>query len=254
MQWDNHITQWTLKSKLANRIIALSNAGLDLLSVHGYANKSVLIKTGIDTDRFVPSTINQKKQVRQKLSIPYDCFVVGYAAHYIKIKDHITLIKALSLLCKRYKKVLLLLCGDNYNDQYYADIQELITAEAIREKVVELGSIREMEQFYTACDCMAFPSRFENFSTVILEAMSSGLPVVASKYGGNLDQIIHGENGLLADVGSPIDFANCLSIYIDNPDILNEHSFKCREIAQRKFSIEHAVRLLEIEYVKVLSG
>ncbi len=58
---------------------------------------------------------------------------------------------------------------------------------------------------YAAADIFAFPSANETFGNVVLEAMSSGLPVIAPRSGGLLDHVQHGHNGLLFGAGQPAD-------------------------------------------------
>lgn len=70
----------------------------------------------------------------------------------------------------------------------------------------------DLSQAYASADCFVFPSTTDTFGNVVLEAMASGLPVVAAAAGGPLDQIENGSNGLLfkphdsADLGKRIDW------------------------------------------------
>lgn len=65
----------------------------------------------------------------------------------------------------------------------------------------------ELAEIYASCDIFAFPSSFETFGNVVLEASASGLPVVGVKEGGVLELIDHGKTGYLANPGDPEDFA-----------------------------------------------
>lgn len=64
-----------------------------------------------------------------------------------------------------------------------------------------------LAQAYAAADLFVFPSASETFGNVVLEAMASGLPVVAAGHGGPVDHVKHGANGFLSDPEDPADFA-----------------------------------------------
>ena len=63
------------------------------------------------------------------------------------------------------------------------------------------GPSRTPEQWYQAADLLLFPSRYEAFSRVTLEAAGCGLPIVAHAINGTEDLITHGENGFLSAMG-----------------------------------------------------
>jgi glycosyltransferase involved in cell wall biosynthesis len=65
----------------------------------------------------------------------------------------------------------------------------------------------ELAQAYASADLFVFPSPSETFGNVVLEAMASGLPVVAAGAGGPVDHVQHGDNGFLSDPEDPADFA-----------------------------------------------
>ena len=108
----------------------------------------------------------------------------------------------------------------------------------------------ELSQAYASADCFVFPSTTDTFGNVVLEAMASGLPVVAAAAGGPLDQIENGSNGLLfkphdsADLGKQIDWL------FDRPDRVRDMGKAGRRHAEsRSWSVVFD-RLLD-DYVAV---
>lgn len=235
-EWENHPVNWTIKSFLSDRIIVQNISGYLLLSKKGLSKKLVRIPNGVDTDSFKPASHTEKREARRKLKIGDSNFVFCYPAQFLECKDHITLIKAFRIVSEQYPKVTLLLCGTDYDDEYYERVLSTIQLENISEKVKILGSVSEMEKIYAASDCLVFPSKRENFSNVILEAMSSGLPVIAAQRGGNLEQVEHGENGFLVSAGDIRRFAKVMECYIKRPLLRSSHSQKSRELALQRFS------------------
>jgi glycosyltransferase involved in cell wall biosynthesis len=82
---------------------------------------------------------------------------------------------------------------------------------------VVLAGVRvgeDLARWYASADVFAFPSTSETFGNVVLEAQSSGLPVVAFDSPGVNERVAHGQNGLLVPVGG--DFAAALAEVCDN--------------------------------------
>ncbi len=75
----------------------------------------------------------------------------------------------------------------------------------------------EMVALYQSVDCLVNPSLYEGLPNTVLEAMASGLPVVASRVSGNDELVIEGETGLLFDLGEPWQLGGALSYLINNP-------------------------------------
>jgi len=78
------------------------------------------------------------------------------------------------------------------------------------ERVEILGERRDVAAHLAAADAFVLPSRWEGLPYSILEAMTAGLPVVASKVGGVPELVIHGTTGLLVETGSVADMASAL--------------------------------------------
>ena len=80
------------------------------------------------------------------------------------------------------------------------------------------------------------PSHYESFSNALIEAMATGLPVVASRVGGMLDCIVDGENGLFANPKDPADLARKLRTLLDEPQLAARLGAKARETAVAQFA------------------
>lgn len=148
--------------------------------------------------------------------------------------------------------ILLLFCGGPHDQGYHDEVVGYIKNAGLGDDVKLLGSISDMKFFYAVCDCLVFPSRFENFSLVILEAMSSGLPVIASNRGGNIEQVSQGENGFLIEPGDDAGFEKYMREYINSPGKMKIHGAASRRIVEEKYSVEVMVKKTEELYLQLL--
>jgi glycosyltransferase involved in cell wall biosynthesis len=92
----------------------------------------------------------------------------------------------------------------------------------------------KLSSLYASCDVFAFPSSTETFGNVVLEAMASGLPVVAVNSGGVKDSIINGYNGFLCNPRDTKNFTDAVSRFIDDKTLINKMSSNAREYTIKK--------------------
>ena len=252
LQWDNHRVNWNLKSRFSKNIITQSKIGFQLLADKGFSNKATIIYNGIDCREYFPAPDREKQEIRKEMGIGEGVFVFGYAAHFVEVKDHITLIKAFKIQNERYPNSVLALCGGPHDAAYYNNVLDYISNNNLSRNVYLLGTLTDMKKFYTLCDCLIFTSKFENFSIVILEALSSGLPVIASKFGGNIEQVDDNVNGFLVDPGDHVGFADAMSRYLNKPELVKIHGAESRKIAETRYSVEVMVKKTEELYLDLL--
>jgi glycosyltransferase involved in cell wall biosynthesis len=114
----------------------------------------------------------------------------------------------------------------------------LVAELSLHERVEFLGwTQREaLPALYQSADIFVFPSYDEGMPNVVLEALASGLPIVATRIAGNEQLVVHGENGALVPTGNPQAFADSLRPLISSSEIRREMGKKSRELAVSKFS------------------
>jgi len=93
------------------------------------------------------------------------------------------------------------------------------------------------------------PSKSEGISNTILEAMATGLPVVATRVGGNPELVVEGVTGELVPPENPAALATALQRYVDDKDKQRQQGHAGRERVEQQFSIENMVN----EYLTVYS-
>jgi sugar transferase (PEP-CTERM/EpsH1 system associated) len=196
------------------------------------------IYNGVDTDRFRPAP-NRQRQLLPVAHRGDGLFIIGTVGRLQPVKDQATLVRAFAVL-RRLRpeaaaRLRLVLVGDGIARQALVD---LAAAEGIAETTWFAGAQADTRPHYAAFDVFVLPSLMEGISNTILEAMSSGLPVVASAVGGNLELVKDGVNGFLIPPADPPQFAVALARYLDNTALLRNHGEASRRHAVESFGLE----------------
>lgn len=151
---------------------------------------------GVDTSRFSASgTPEQRLEKRRELGIPEDAYMVLTVGELTKRKNQKVLLDALAR--QNDPNVHYVLCGKG--DQRDA-LQQQTRELGIADRVHFLGYRMDVPEIYRAADCFAFSSIHEGLPFALMEAMQTGLPIVASRIRGNVDLIDDGIGGILCDV------------------------------------------------------
>ena len=117
-----------------------------------------------------------------------------------------------------------------------------------------LGERRDIADLLRHFDLFVQTSIFEGMSNTILEAMASGLPIVATNTGGNAELVRHNKNGTLIPVGGVPALVSALSAYLQQPELRTNHGAAGRKIAEVEYSLDRmASRYAEL-YQSVLEG
>ena len=171
-----------------------------------------MIRNGVDTTNVCPS---DGACVRRALGVALDAFHVGCVARLSVEKDHATLIEALSILRARIPRAHLTLVGDG---ALRRELEESAERFGVRDGVTFFGYASDVASMLPSFDVFALASRTEGTSLTLLEAASAGLPIVATRVGGNVEIVVDGESGILVPVGAPFAFAEALEALATRAD------------------------------------
>lgn len=174
---------------------------------------------GIDTEHYSSVKVD-KESLRNSLGIDEKDFVLLSVGELNTNKNHEVVIKALNRI--NHNGIKYLICGKGENE---AHLKHFIKELELTDTVKVLGFRSDISEICAISDVFVFPSFREGLSVALMEAMSSGLPALASKIRGNVDLIENGKNGFLID---PSD-TNSWSKYILK--MKNDMS-KCKKMGQ----------------------
>lgn len=218
---------------LVTQFVAVSeDLGRWLVSVVGIpAAKVCVIRNGVDLTRFVPGP---RDAARRTLGLPRGARVVGTVGRLDPVKDHASLVDAFAELASAFPDAVLAIAGDGpAGPELAARVARL----GLGERVRLLGERDDVPRVLRALDVFVLPSVAEGMSNTLLEAMATGLPVVATRVGGNPELVDDGVTGLLVPRRAPRALAAAIARYLDDPHLAALHGKAGRQRAEERFAL-----------------
>lgn len=207
----------------------------ELVQESGAPYKVGLIHNGIEMP--APPSMERRIASRRKLQIGRQAFVAAVVANLIPYKGHADLIAAFAALRGRLgPDWCLLLAGRD--DGIGAHLRAKAENAGIAEHVHWLGELDDVRGVLAAADIGVLPSHEEGFSNSLIEKMAHGLAVVATRVGGNIDAIEHGESGLLVPARDPAALAAAILELSADPRLRERLGQAARARVERLFGIE----------------
>jgi len=181
-----------------------------------------------------PTAPTERVDARMRLGLPTNAFVVGCAARLSEEKNHEGLIRAFAEFRRREPRAFLACAGDGpLRDR----LREVGEQAGVDSSVAWLGALDDMGAFYRAVDVCALNSHREGLPLSLLEAMSYGLPVVASAVGG-VGELLGGGEGLLVPPSDSTAVADALTDLASSPAEAKRLGLLGRQLVQDHYSIE----------------
>jgi sugar transferase (PEP-CTERM/EpsH1 system associated) len=207
------------------------------------------ICNGVDEQKFAPARVAPISSLRD------GPLVVGTVGRMDEVKGHRTLIEAVGLLLRdvpdRRSTFRVSLCGDGpTRPSLEADIK----ARGLGDVVELLGERSDVPDVMRALDVFVLPSLAEGISNTILEAMASGLPVVATDVGGNPELVTNGSTGYLVPAGDSRALAAAMLRYLDDAELRRAHGVNGRTEIERSFSLSGMVERYRALYHNALAA
>jgi sugar transferase (PEP-CTERM/EpsH1 system associated) len=196
------------------------------------AHKVVTIHNGVDTTRFFPG---DSAEARETLGLPIAATVVGTIGRLDPVKDQAGLIVAFSGLAESGSNLILAVVGEGPSR---LALEGEIRRRGLSDRVRLFGERGDVPTVLRALDVFVLPSRAEGMSNTILEAMATGLPVVATDVGGNPELVEPEVTGRLVPSGDPGALEAALRAYVTDSYLRSLQGKAGRERVLQHFSLD----------------
>jgi sugar transferase (PEP-CTERM/EpsH1 system associated) len=234
--------------RLTSRVVAVGEQLQQYLVqvVRLPAAKVLTIPNGVDTDRFAPADA-VRVAVRRELGYSDGDVVVTMVARLAPVKNHSLLVRAFRLVANRCQHARLLIVGEGPTRD---DLQSLVASLGLNAVVRLVGDRPDVHRLLAASDIATLSSASEGTSLTLLEALATGLPVVATKVGGNPTVVVDGRTGILVG-NDPQEYAAALLSLLQSAPTRWAFGAVARETAVREFSAATMAKRYEDLYGQV---
>lgn len=160
----------------------------ELMDLYGVPEQRIaVIPNGVDTDRYTPEGPG-RAEIRCELGIPANAKVLLFVGHEFGRKGLGPIVEAMKLLPP---DTFLIVVGDDDKSSY----QKTAVLNDYDSRVIFTGPRYDLPEIYRASDAFVFPTSYEAFGLVTMEALASGVPIFATRVGGIEDYLEDGQNG-----------------------------------------------------------
>ncbi|MDJ0909462.1 MAG: TIGR03088 family PEP-CTERM/XrtA system glycosyltransferase [Woeseiaceae bacterium] len=205
------------------------------------ADRIEQIINGVDTERFFPANSDSDK-CSELLSFSDGRLIVGTVGRLDGVKDQMNLVRSLGTLFDRRPELRDRLCIAIVGDGPSREEVEAAIADAELTDVCWLpGGREDIPAILRTYDVFVLPSLAEGISNTILEAMASGLPIVATRVGGNDLLVEDGVNGQIVPAADSDSLGSAIEAVVDDTELRNRRGEHSRRLVEEKFSLASMV-------------
>jgi len=240
-----------LANRGASRVIAVSESVRRyLLDREGLDDEGVaMIPNGVDATTFHPPGDEERRAARLKMGLPEGNFVIGGVGRLVAQKNFSLFLEVAATVIKSHPEVNFLIAGSGPLE---GELHRQVQALGLTGKVFFSGHVTDRLALFHALDALLMPSIFEGTPMTLLEAMASGLPVVASSVDGIGEVCTHGVDALLVRQGDGKGFLHALQRILDDDTLGKRLGANARQTILARYEIRMLTRKIEDLYTVVL--
>lgn len=232
-------TSWLI-SHFADTTVTVSKAAKRHLLESGYFKEKDIhvIYNGVDSERFHPN--NNGAYLRKEWNIPDDALVVGMIGRINRWKGQHDFLTAMNEVLATHTNVYAVIVGSAFEGEEWREIEldEAIANSPYANRIIRSGYRTDSEQVHGLFDIFVLPSTNPDpFPTVVLEAMSTGKPIVGYRHGGICEMVREGYNGYLVEVRNVKDLSDIISYLLEDNQIRHVMGVRSRQRLLEHFSL-----------------
>jgi glycosyltransferase involved in cell wall biosynthesis len=222
-----------------------------IVSIHRIKKNIKVLHVGIDTNRFYPA--ENKIEVRKKLGLPENKFIIFTARRLVPRMGLENLIEAIKMLKKEFDNIFLVIVGSGWLEDKLKVLAKKLEVSDYIKFVGKVSNPNVLLLYYQSADIFVLPTKLlEGFGMVILEAMSCGVPVVSTPVGGPVEVLKNFDEHLLCNGTEPYDIYERIKYFLLNKNELQKIAGKCREFVIKNYSKEIFIEEFKKEILKIL--
>ncbi|MEM0338009.1 MAG: glycosyltransferase [Candidatus Caldarchaeum sp.] len=214
--------------------------------LYGYKNPPI-IPNGIPVDDYAPNP-DKRAHWRQVELEGREAVVIAHVGRFMEQKNHSLLLRSFAHV-RSETPVYLWLVGDG---ELRPAMEQLAQELGVADRVRFWGIRSDVADILNAADIFVLPSKWEGNPLSVMEAMATGLPVVATAVGGVPELVEEGVSGFLTPNEDADAFTNALQRLVDNAELRRRMGEAALRRAREKFDIRHTVRAYEALYEEIL--
>lgn len=227
-------------------VVAISEATKDALVKYEFIPRK---KTQVIYNGIAPLSRNESeaRTVREELGIPQEALVAGTVSRLDSVKNQQMMLRAFKTFAETHPDTYLLMVGDGPEKTMLMTLADQL---GINDRTIFTGFINRPEHHLLVIDVFLLSSYTEGTSMTLLEAMSLGIPAIATRVGGNPEIVVDGKTGLLTDSGCADSFARAMIQLASDRKLRGDFSKESSKIFTRKFTQKRMIQ----SYMKVYMG
>jgi glycosyltransferase involved in cell wall biosynthesis len=242
--------------RLSTKVVTVSRAVRDhmLRDAPRFANRFEFILGAIDLEPFLHA--GGREQIRQEWGVGSDQVLIGMAGRVTRWKGQSVFAEAAKLILQGHANVKFAAVGGVFDNEslYMERFKEQVRALGIESSFIIHDFRADMPSVFAAFDIFVLPSTLpEPFGLVVLEAMASGKPVVATAPGGPSETVVCGETGYLIKPSDPQDIVAAVEKLLADPAKCASMGEAGRKRACEVFTLSRYVKEFEDLYERVLN-
>lgn len=230
---------------------------VDLFLAVSNTIREVLVRDGVDPAKVVtvysgidltpPKKTPNPNHIKKEFELQKDELVIGNVAALVDHKDQKTLLNALSLV-RSDQKFKTFIVGEG---PLRKELEELARQKGLLNKVIFTGFREDIPEFLSLFDIFTLTSKEEGLGTSVLDAMSAGLPVVATNGGGIAEMLVQEKGAFISSVGDADSLAKSFKILLEDAKLRKTFGGMNKEFV-RKFSIKNTLKKTELAYYSLI--
>jgi len=179
--------------------------------------------------------VDEKFFFHKQRSIENNSKYIMFVGRIDREKGIFDLVKSAKIICNNRSDVFFTIAGSGRD---LKKLRAVTKKEGIDNRFILLGQVKKdhLVKLYQNASIFVLPSYHEGLPGVLLEAMSCGLPIVATNVRGNRDLIIDGENGIIVPPRDPIKLSEAISAFLDDKNLGESHGLHARKTIEQEYT------------------